>query len=132
MTREEWESVCDGCAKCCLHKLEDEDLKVVRYTNVSCRLLDTGACRCTSYWNRHALVSTCMVLTPSRVEQYSWLPESCAYRLLFEGKELPEWHHLVCGDRDMIHLLGHSVRGKVISVEYIHPDQLYEHVLGYK
>jgi uncharacterized cysteine cluster protein YcgN (CxxCxxCC family) len=132
MDRTEWELLCDGCARCCLYKLEDETLKQVRYTSVACRLLDTASCRCSSYWNRHALVPTCMVLTPSRVEQYYWLPPTCAYRLLHQGKDLPDWHHLVCGDRESVHESGHSVKGKVVSEDYIPSLELSEHVVEWE
>jgi len=128
MSRMEWEQLCDGCGKCCLFKLDDQKDGNIRYTNVCCHLLNTMTCTCKSYWNRHAKVSTCMVLTPQRVSEFQWLPVNCAYRLISEGKELPQWHHLVCGDRNRIHREGRSVLRKVISEEYIHPRQLVEHV----
>ncbi|MCP5046885.1 MAG: YcgN family cysteine cluster protein [bacterium] len=129
MTREEWESLCDGCAKCCLFKFENQEQKEVEYTNVSCRLLDTATCTCTSYWNRSSRVPSCMTLTPKRVEDFYWLPKSCAYRLIEEGKDLPSWHHLVCGDKEMIHTMGFSVKSKVIPEEYVHPDDLPLHIM---
>jgi uncharacterized cysteine cluster protein YcgN (CxxCxxCC family) len=132
MDRTEWEMLCDGCGKCCLFKLEYKELHEVRYTNVACQYLNILTCRCKSYWNRHALVAGCMVLDSSRVQQFYWLPRTCTYRLLYEGKELPEWHHLVSGDPDTIHKLGHSVKGKVISEEFIHPKQLAEHVTDWE
>jgi uncharacterized cysteine cluster protein YcgN (CxxCxxCC family) len=127
MNSREWELLCDGCGKCCLHKFQDEEK--IEYTNVCCKLLCIQTCRCTSYKYRHLLVPTCMILTPSRVEKFFWLPESCAYRLLYQGKDLPPWHHLVCGDRDLIHRSGFSVRGKVISEIHIHPLQLEQHIV---
>lgn len=99
MTRDEWESLCDGCAICCLHKIEDEDTDEIFYTSVVCKLLDTDNCSCTEYERRTELVPTCIRMTPNDVEQLGWLPPTCAYRLLNEGKDLPEWHPLVTGDR---------------------------------
>lgn len=115
MTPEEWESLCDGCAKCCLHKLEDERTGEFHQTNVACRLLDLGACRCSRYAERKRLVPDCVVLTPGNIGALSWMPSTCAYRLLAEGKDLPWWHPLVSGDPDSVHRAGVSVRGRAIS-----------------
>ncbi len=98
MTSTEWESLCDGCALCCLHKLEDEDTKEVFYTSVVCKLLDFDSCRCTKYEERCTLVPECVKLTPKDVDEFHWLPPTCAYRLVYEGKDLPEWHPLISGD----------------------------------
>lgn len=115
MTGEEWESLCDGCGLCCLHKLEDSDTHEVTYTNVTCRLLDTGTCRCKNYKIRKKLVPDCVVLTPDRVSEFHWLPRSCAYRLVSEGKDLYPWHPLISASEDSVHKAGISVRGRVIS-----------------
>ncbi len=115
MTAEEWESLCDGCAKCCLHKLEDTDTGAITPTNVACRLLDMTACRCTRYSERQRLVPDCVVLEPANVGTLSWMPSTCAYRLLAEGKDLPDWHPLVSGDRDSVHEAGISVREWAVS-----------------
>ncbi|MAU41470.1 MAG: hypothetical protein CMF31_07595 [Kordiimonas sp.] len=127
MTAEEWESLCDGCARCCLHKLEDIDTGEVAYTDVSCRLLDTESCRCTRYAQRHVLVPDCVVFTADQVDQFHWLPPSCAYRLLAEGKDLYDWHPLVSGTAQSVHDSGASVRGQVVS-ERVAGD-LQDHVV---
>ena len=115
LTRAEWEALCDGCGRCCLHKLEDEDTGAVIETNVACRLLDHSTARCTDYKHRKAFVPDCLRLTPRLVEQVGWLPPTCAYRLRAEGKPLPDWHYLVSGDREAVHAAGQSTRGWTIS-----------------
>jgi uncharacterized cysteine cluster protein YcgN (CxxCxxCC family) len=117
MTGTEWESLCDGCGKCCLAKLEDEDTGDIYFTSVGCRLFDAGACRCSDYENRQARVSDCVRLTPGNVRTIPWLPSTCAYRLVAEGQDLAWWHPLVSGDPDMIHRAGISVRGRVTASE---------------
>jgi uncharacterized protein len=115
MTRAEWESLCDGCGKCCIHKLEDDETGELYPTNVACKLLDrrTGLCR--DYRRRHAYVPECVRLTPAKLRQLDWLPTTCAYRLIDEGKPLPAWHYLVSGDRETVHAAGISVRGWTVS-----------------
>jgi len=115
MTREEWESLCDGCGKCCLHKLEDEDTGEIAMTNVACGYLDLDTCRCRDYPNRQANVPDCVKLTVGNLPTLRWLPETCAYRLVHSGNDLPDWHHLVTGDREAVHRAGQSVRGNAIS-----------------
>jgi uncharacterized cysteine cluster protein YcgN (CxxCxxCC family) len=115
MTRAEWESLCDGCGKCCLHKLEDDDSGELYPTNIACKLLDRRSGQCSDYRRRHAYVPECVRLTPTKLRQIDWLPTTCAYRLIDEGKPLPEWHHLVSGDRETVHAAGISVRGWTVS-----------------
>ncbi len=115
LSRAEWEALCDGCGKCCLHKLEDEDTGAVIRTNVACRLLDLTTARCSDYRHRKAFVPDCLRLTPALVEDLPWLPASCAYRLRADGQPLPEWHYLISGNRDSVHQAGASVVGKAIS-----------------
>lgn len=115
MTRTEWESLCDGCGKCCLLKLQDIETDVVEYTNVACRLLDDQTCRCTRYTERQRYVPDCVVLSPDNIAQLSWMPSTCAYRLIAEGRALPIWHHLVSGSRNTVNMAGHSVRGRTIA-----------------
>jgi len=115
MTREEWESLCDGCAQCCLIKFQDEDSGILYHTNLVCELLEIYHCRCTRYSERSVLVPTCLTLTPELAGSLEWMPATCAYRLLAEGKDLPLWHPLVSGDARTVHSAGISVRGKVVS-----------------
>ena len=115
LTRAEWEALCDGCGRCCLHKLEDEDTGEVAETNVSCRLLDRATAQCSDYRHRKAFVPDCLRLTPKLVNEVQWLPESCAYRRRAQGKPLPRWHPLLTGSRDAMVQAGASVAGRVIS-----------------
>ncbi len=115
LSRDEWESLCDGCGKCCLHKIEDADTGRIYGTNVACKLLDRHSCRCSNYRERKAFVSDCVRLTAGQVDKLSWLPSTCAYRLRSEGKPLPDWHHLISGSRETVHEAGISVRGWTVS-----------------
>ncbi len=115
MNDAEWESLCDGCARCCLNKLEDADTGRVAYTDIACSLLDGASCRCSDYANRSIAVPSCIRLTVEEVQTLSWLPATCAYRLIEEGKDLYDWHPLVSGDPDSVHSAGISVRGKTVA-----------------
>jgi len=115
LSRSEWEALCDGCGKCCLHKVEEEETGHVYPTNVACKLLDTHSGQCSHYRGRHKFVPECLRLTPKLVQKIEWLPFTCAYRLRAEGLPLPEWHYLVCGDREAVHRAGESVRGWTVT-----------------
>lgn len=115
MSKDEWESLCDGCALCCLQKLEDEETGDIYFTDIACKLLDTDACRCTDYTKRAKLVSSCLVLSADEPEAFRWLPGTCAYRLLAEGADLHAWHPLVSGNPDSVHEAGISAKGKCVS-----------------
>ncbi|MBK8186051.1 MAG: YcgN family cysteine cluster protein [Cellvibrio sp.] len=129
MSPEEFEAVCDGCGKCCLHKLEDEDSGDVFYTKVACRFLDHNTCRCQSYSSRQEKVPDCVVMTPATVAETYWLPDTCAYRLLDEGLPLFDWHPLVSGDPESVHKAGMSVANKVVAEESVDLDDLEDYVI---
>jgi uncharacterized protein len=117
MSNAEWESLCDGCARCCLEKLEDEDTSEIYFTHVSCKLLDAGLCACKDYAHRSDRVPDCVRLTPENVRTLSWLPPSCGYKLIAEGRDLYWWHPLISGDPNTVHEAGVSVRGRVQGTE---------------
>ncbi|MEO0465926.1 MAG: YcgN family cysteine cluster protein [Pseudomonadota bacterium] len=132
MSTEEWESLCDGCAKCCLLKLEDEDTGEIAYTRLHCKLLDAGTCKCSDYANRKAIVPDCVKLTPKKIDEIKWMPRSCAYRLVAEGQDLADWHHLVCGDRDRIHREGHSIIGRTKSEDTVLEEDQIDWIVDWK
>lgn len=124
LTDEEWEALCDGCGRCCLRKLEDVDSGRVHFTDVACRLLDQTSCRCRNYAERTKLVEDCVRLDRNRLDELDWMPTTCAYRLRRDGEPLPDWHPLVSGDPGSVHRAGISVRGRVVSEQYVHADDV--------
>ena len=132
MSHDEWESICDGCAKCCLTKLQDEETDEVVFTDVACELLDGGACRCTDYQNRTARVPDCVAMNSENIQEIvDYVPSTCSYRLLLSGEPLPEWHHLLSGSTDTVHSSGSSARGRVRHVEDIGTDDLESYVIDW-
>lgn len=130
MSRPEWEALCDGCGKCCLNKLEDEDSGAVALTRVACRLLDDESCRCAQYDIRHQFVPDCIVLSAQNIEEnLYWMPESCAYKRLHLGKALPNWHPLITGDPNSVHAAGVSVRGLTVSEFDVAEDDWEDHII---
>ena len=127
----EWESLCDCCGRCCLHKLEDIDTGLYFYTNIACRLLDSETCRCTDYLKRMTLVKDCIHLSPAGSEHFSWLPITCAYRRLAEGKGLEWWHPLLSGDQKTVHEACISVRGRTVNENTVSADQLEDHIISW-
>ena len=130
MTQEEWESLCDGCGKCCLHKFEDADSGVFYHTNVACKLLNLRTCRCRRYATRKRWVPDCVQLTPASIGEFGWLPHTCAYRLLAEGRDLPDWHPLLSGSADSVHAAAVSVRGWAVSE--LDVDDPVDHIYDYQ
>ena len=130
MTAPEWEALCDGCGKCCLNKIEYEDTGEVEYTRVACRLLNGDTCQCSNYANRHQYVPECVRLNPKTLAKVAyWLPGTCAYRLLYQGKSLPDWHPLRTGDPASTHTSGHSVRGWTVSELVVDEDDWDDFVI---
>jgi len=128
MSHDEWESLCDGCGRCCLHKLEDEEDGRIYYTRAACSLLDIKSCRCKDYDNREKLMADCLQLSVDNAQYFDWLPETCAYRLLAEGEPLPEWHPLITGDPDSVIKAGISVRD--IAKADCDPDMLLNDIIS--
>jgi hypothetical protein len=130
MTAPEWEALCDGCGKCCLNKLEDEDTSEVAYTCLACRLFDDKTSRCSNYAERKKFVPDCVVLTPETIGEVAyWMPATCAYRLLHEGKPLPEWHPLVTGDPESTHKAGMSMKGRTRPEDGIPVDEWEDYII---
>ena len=130
MTATEWEALCDGCGKCCLNKLEDEDTQEIALTRVACRLLDDSTCLCSQYDIRHNFVPECIRLTPKTLKDHMyWIPQTCAYRLIYEGRPLYPWHPLISGDRDTVHKAGVSAQGITIPEYEIEEDFWEDHII---
>jgi uncharacterized cysteine cluster protein YcgN (CxxCxxCC family) len=131
MTKEEWESLCDGCGRCCLNKLEDEDTGEIYFTNVACKLLDIEQCSCSDYENRKVTMPDCMILSFDNKDALEVMPSTCAYRLLQHNQPLPEWHPLITGRKGSVIEAGISIAGKAVSEEHIHYTQLPEHLINW-
>ena len=129
MTHREWEQLCDGCGRCCMLKLEDEDTDEIYLTRLSCKLLDIGQCRCTDYTRRHEKVPDCLSLTPKMVRELSWLPDTCAYRLVGEGQDLAWWHPLVSGSAETVHEAGISVRDWAMPETAARAEELHKYLV---
>lgn len=132
MTDDQWESLCDGCGRCCAVKLQDPDTGKIYYTRAACRLLDTESCRCTDYAHRARLVPDCVVLDPESARAFEWLPNTCAYRIIANGGSLRWWHPLVSGSADTVHEAGISVRGQLVSEQYIHAGEIPELIIEWR
>jgi len=130
MSREEWESLCDGCGQCCLIKVEDEDTGGIYVTRLACKLLDTTSCRCRDYPNRKKKVPDCLGIGPGDIERLPWLPSTCAYRTLAEGRPLEWWHPLVSGDAESVHAAGVSVSGWARSEKGVKPSAIARYIIG--
>lgn len=130
LTSEEWEALCDGCGQCCLLKFQDEETGQLAVLGVACELLDVDSCRCHDYDNRFARVPDCTQLTPERIEEFRWLPASCAYRRVAEGRKLARWHPLLCGDPQRVHRKGISVRSFAVSQAEVPEEQLEDHIIA--
>lgn len=130
MNQQEWEALCDGCGKCCLNKLEDDETGQVALTRIACRLLDDDTCRCAQYDIRHQFVPDCIVLRPGNIADNAyWMPETCAYKLLWRGQDLPDWHPLITGSAETVHQAGVSVRGQTLSEFDVSEDDWEEHII---
>ena len=129
MTVEEWESLCDGCGRCCLHKLEDENTGEVHYTAIACQLLNTDSCQCSDYANRKARVEACLKLGIEDIPHFHWLPNTCAYRLLAEGKPLYDWHPLISGSGDSVHEAGISVHNFAIAEDLVPEEDWKDYII---
>jgi len=131
MTKAEWESLCDCCGRCCLHKVEYEDTGEVYYTDIVCDYLDDKTCLCSAYERSAELVSDCLKIRPEDVKGFFWLPNTCAYRLIAEGKDLEDWHFLISADPESVHQAGISVRGKVVREESVLKADVEAHIIDW-
>lgn len=132
LTHDEWESLCDGCGKCCLTQLQDENIEQLVFTDVACDLFDDTICRCTDYKNRSVRVPTCLTMDRYNVEKIAeFAPPTCSYRLLVEAKPLPHWHHLICGDKSKVHESGNSVRHRVRFERDIQPQDIHDYLVNW-
>ncbi len=131
MTYSQWESLCDGCGRCCLHKIEDEDSNEIYFTDIACRYLDEETCQCPHYQMRQRLVPDCLSIDPDWGKKFNWLPKTCAYRLLHEDKPLFDWHPLISGDTNSVHLAGISVRGRIFRDNEIPQEKIHQHVVDW-
>ena len=129
LNQDEWEALCDGCALCCVHKLEDEDTGDIAVTDISCRYLDLEKCSCTDYSNRHVNVPDCVPFDSEAARSFYWLPDTCAYRCLADERPLPDWHYLISGDSALVHTLGISARSQSISETLVPEDEWQERVV---
>ena len=130
LSRKEWEALCDGCGKCCLNKLEDEESGEVALTRVACRLLDDATCRCAHYDTRHQFVPDCIILKPSNIEEHLyWIPQTCAYRLVYERKPLFDWHPLISGTAETVHAAGVSMRSQTVSEFDVADEDWEDHII---
>ena len=130
LSKLEWESLCDRCGRCCLHKLEDDDNQIF-FTNIACHYLDEQTCACQHYSKRQDLVKNCLNIKHNWAEKFAWLPKTCAYRLLSENKPLPDWHPLISNNKNSVHLAGISVRGRTYSDKDIKPKDYYKHIINW-
>ena len=131
MSNDEWESLCDGCGRCCLNKLEDWETGEIYWTNIGCELLDCDSCRCTDYTNRFDKVPDCIQLTPENIPTIGWLPPTCGYRLVMEGKDLFDWHTLKSGSNDTVHVADISIRGRAVPDDGIAPEEYENHLVDW-
>ena len=132
MSKAEWESLCDACGRCCVEKFENRKTGKVYFTNVACRYLDMQSCRCNAYQRRRKAAPWCLILTPELIPKIRWLPRTCAYRRIYLKKDLKWWHQLLSGSPETVHQAGISVRGKVISSLYVHPEDLENYIVDWK
>lgn len=131
MTHQQWESLCDGCGKCCRIQFLDDDDAMLMQTDVACRLLDTETLQCTDYHNRLNKVPDCVQITPDTLDDYYWLPDSCSYKVVARGEDLPRWHHLVSGDRQLIHKKGKSLYGQLVSESNLDPETIEDRIIAW-